>query len=110
MALESMEDHIREGVRNAKANPTEFGVTFDGHPIRHKSVGKHPNYGMALPEMKHFSGVRQTMNRALGEDGLITITVQAVDSPTACRLISEECARINEPFIRRERKNAKQRD
>lgn len=109
MAMEPITRAIKEGVANGRTQPADYGVTLNGEPINH-SPSSHPNRTVLMPAMKQFSMVRQTMNKSLGDNGLITISVQAVDGPAACRLISEEVDRINEPFIRRERKNTKMHD
>lgn len=103
MSVETIESSIEEGFRNAKENPTEFGNPKHG-------VQDHPSIGMLLPSMKHWTMQRQTMDKRKGEKGLVTFVVQAPTGPLACRMVDEQVALINAPFIRHERKNAKQRD
>lgn len=103
MALETVEKSIEEGFRNANENPTEFGDAKHG-------VYDHPNVGLLQPSMKHWTMQRQTMDKRKGDKGMVTFVVQAPTGPMACRLVAEQVDAINEPFIRRERKNAKQKD
>jgi hypothetical protein len=107
MAMQGIEKVIREGIANAKANPHDYGVEkFGGKAIATRKVQDHPNRTLQLPEMKTFTIGRQTMDKRKGKNGYIVFTMQAVDGPTARRLVDEEVERINEPFIKKMRKDS----
>lgn len=107
MGMQGITKTIREGIANAKANPNDYGVEkFGGKAIGTRSVSSHPNKDLLLPEMKTFTLGRQTMDRRKGTNGYIVFTMQAIDGPTAKRLVDEEVERINEPFIKKMRKDS----
>lgn len=95
MATTTFEKDIAVGIRNAVANPVEFGT-----PIR---LRDHPNRKTEVAEMKGFTVTRQTMDPSQGIDGFVSLSIRAVNAAEARLIADETVAVINEPFIQRER-------
>jgi len=95
MATTTFEKDIAVGVRNAVANPVEFG-----QPIRYKD---HPNRKTEVAEMKGFTVTRQTMDPSKGVNGFVSLSIRATNAAEARIIADDTVAVINEPFIQRER-------